>query len=368
MEWVEVTGVTLDEARERALDRLGVDASDAEIEVLTEASRSLMGLRKVEARVRARVRPTAPPPRQERNDRRRGAKRSSGASRSGGGRSQDRSRSKSGAGAERSRSDPKRKAPSGNGSRSSKSAGSNSKKSTRSESPDQPTQQGANGPAPRRRSRRLSSPSSSPPPSRSSNVSEAVVVTDSTRRVRRLSGPANESKILSTEKNSSNAQENTVTEDVSVEDQGAMVVEFLDGLMEAFGLEGSPGIAGSDEDSVDVAISGDSLGLLIGPGGHTLAALTEVTKTVLQRQNGGSGRARVRLDVAGYRERRRAALDVFAREVADTVKSSGEAKALEPMHSADRKVVHDTIGEVDGVGTVSDGDEPRRRVVVVPEG
>lgn len=159
-----------------------------------------------------------------------------------------------------------------------------------------------------------------------------------------------------------------MSEEVSTAEQGEMIVEFLDGLLESFGLAGTAAVAASDEDSVDVAVDGDDLGLLIGPGGHTLAALTEVTKTVLQRQNNGSSRARVRIDVAGYRERRREALDAFTREVAETVKSTGEPRALEPMHSADRKVVHDSASEIEGVGTISDGDEPRRRVVIVPEG
>ncbi|MDG2039968.1 MAG: R3H domain-containing nucleic acid-binding protein [Ilumatobacter sp.] len=156
--------------------------------------------------------------------------------------------------------------------------------------------------------------------------------------------------------------------DVSVEDQGAMAVEFLDGLLESFGLNGSAGVVAVDEGTVEVEVTGESLGLLIGPGGHTLSALTEVTKTVLQRRDNSGTRARIRLDVGGYRERRRAALDVFARDVAETVRSTGEPRALESMHSADRKVVHDTVNEIEGVATVSDGEEPRRRVVIVPEG
>ncbi len=158
-----------------------------------------------------------------------------------------------------------------------------------------------------------------------------------------------------------------MSEEVSTAEQGEMIVEFLDGLLDSFGLAGTASVAACDDDSVDVAVEGDDLGLLIGPGGHTLAALTEVTKTVLQRQNNGASRARVRIDVAGYRERRREALDAFTREVADTVKSTGEPRALEPMHSADRKVVHDSASEIEGVSTISDGDEPRRRVVIVPE-
>ena len=66
------------------------------------------------------------------------------------------------------------------------------------------------------------------------------------------------------------------------------------------------------------------------------------------------------------RERRRAALEKFAVAVAHEVRDSGRSKALEPMVSADRKVVHDSIHDIDGVASHSDGEEPRRRVVITP--
>ena len=81
----------------------------------------------------------------------------------------------------------------------------------------------------------------------------------------------------------------------------------------------------------------------------------------------GTHHGRVRLDVSGYRQRRREALARFAAQVADDVKSSGVQKALEPMNAADRKVVHDTVNEIDGVRTVSEGEDQRRRVVILPE-
>jgi len=71
MEWIETTGATLDEAKERALDRLGVAEDEMEVEVLVEGSRSMFGLRRTEARLRARVRPTSPRPKVERRDRNR---------------------------------------------------------------------------------------------------------------------------------------------------------------------------------------------------------------------------------------------------------------------------------------------------------
>ena len=90
MEWIETTGATLDEAKERALDRLGVAEDELEYEVLAEATRSMLGLRRTEARMRARVRPTSPRPKVERRDRNRRGDRSRGGggrARQGGGRS-----------------------------------------------------------------------------------------------------------------------------------------------------------------------------------------------------------------------------------------------------------------------------------------
>jgi spoIIIJ-associated protein len=72
------------------------------------------------------------------------------------------------------------------------------------------------------------------------------------------------------------------------------------------------------------------------------------------------------VDIAGYRERRRAALGRFAEKVAEEVKATGSARLLEPMNSADRKIVHDTLIEFEGVTTRSEGEDPKRRVVVEP--
>lgn len=157
-----------------------------------------------------------------------------------------------------------------------------------------------------------------------------------------------------------------MSDDIPLEEQGGMVVEFLNGLVASYGLEGAAAVASIEDDVIDVSITGEGLGVLIGPGGHTLAALGEVSKTALQRRLGGTARCRVRVDVAGYRATRRDALVKFTGEVAEKVRDTGSAHALEPMSSIDRKIVHDAVGELDGVGSTSDGEEPRRRVVVVP--
>ena len=85
----------------------------------------------------------------------------------------------------------------------------------------------------------------------------------------------------------------------------------------------------------------------------------------MQRQTGGHG-VRVHVDVGGYRAKRREALAEFARQLAERVRDEDEEQALEPMGASDRKVVHDVVAEVDGVSTISVGEEPRRRVVIRP--
>ena len=110
-----------------------------------------------------------------------------------------------------------------------------------------------------------------------------------------------------------------------------------------------------------------SSGILVGRGGATLGALQELARTVVQSRTAGPTE-RILVDVAGYRAKRSEALQRFTRQVAEEVLSSGSEQALEPMLAPDRKVVHDTVSEIDGVETRSEGEEPRRYVVVSPPG
>ena len=153
---------------------------------------------------------------------------------------------------------------------------------------------------------------------------------------------------------------------VSVDEQAEIVKTFLEGLVEAFGAQGEVAATTVDEDTVEVAVTGDDLALLIGPKGQTLLAVQDLSRTVVQRRAAGRHEGRVRIDVSGYRSRRREALVRFTGQVAAEVKASGVQKALEPMGAADRKIVHDTANEIDGVSTISEGDDPRRRVVILP--
>ncbi|HEX6311964.1 MAG TPA: RNA-binding cell elongation regulator Jag/EloR [Acidimicrobiia bacterium] len=151
--------------------------------------------------------------------------------------------------------------------------------------------------------------------------------------------------------------------DVPIEEQAETAETFTRGLVEAFGADAAVETRVDDEDTVVVEVTGDNLGLLVGPRGATLAAMEELVRTVVQRHTGGHG-ARINVDVGGYRAKRRQALTDFSRELAEKVLETGDEQALEPMSAADRKVVHDAIAEVDGVTTGSEGEEPRRRVVI----
>lgn len=156
----------------------------------------------------------------------------------------------------------------------------------------------------------------------------------------------------------------TEAQDMDVEGQAEHAERFARSLVEAMGLAGAVRARVEDE-TVLVDIDGDGLGLLVGPRGSTLLAVEELVRAVVQ--HGLSGRsARLRIDVGGYRERRREALAAFARQVAEEVLSTNRERALEPMNPPDRKVVHDAVAEIDGVATSSEGEEPRRRVVIRP--
>ncbi len=301
MEWVETTGRTVDDAKEAALDQLGVDERDAEFEVVEEPRTGLFGRMRGEARVRARVRPMAARPKVEGRDRRRRRNDSSS-------RSNDRPKSSSGTDGDRQQS----------GSDSGAAGGS------------APPAGGAKKQRPRSRSGRP------------------------------------QSQTASADTGASTEEGSTMTNDVTVEEQATIMKTFLDGLVEAFDYEASIGEERIDDETIELQVEGSDLGLLIGPKGQTLQAVQELARTVVQRQASGTHHGRVRIDVAGYRQRRREALERFTHEVAAAVLATGEPKALEPMHPADRKVVHDVVNELDGVATTSEGEEPRRRVVIVP--
>ncbi len=153
--------------------------------------------------------------------------------------------------------------------------------------------------------------------------------------------------------------------DLTTEEQGRIGGDFLRGLLQEMGTTATVTSSELASGVIELSVTGEDLGTLIGPKGATLAALQELTRTVLQREASFSER-RVIVDVNAYRRRRHEALTRFVQQVAAEVKQNQTRRALEPMPPADRKVVHDAVNAIDGVTTVSQGEEPYRRVVLVP--
>lgn len=276
MEWVETTAKTIEEAKELALDQLGVAVDDAEFEVLEEPRPGLFGRTRGEARVRARVRPTKPRPKVERRDRRRKA----------------------------------------------------------GDKPDQ--------------------------------TDEATVVADvdavetsAPTPKPRAAKPAARQPAKKTEEPVNDANNTPTVEAVAAEAE-----KFIHGLLSALDLEGTTAVRHDGED-IEVDVDGENLGVLIGPRGTTLLAVQDLVRVAAQRRI-GDHTTRLRLDISGYREKRQAALARFAMEQADAVASTGEERALEPMPSADRKVIHDALSIRTDVVTRSEGEDPQRRVVIAP--
>jgi len=137
---------------------------------------------------------------------------------------------------------------------------------------------------------------------------------------------------------------------------------FLDGLFQAAGLSATVESSINGEE-IDIAVQGENLTMFVGPRGVTLTNLQDITRVVSQRRLGDHD-TRLRVDVGGYRQRRKDALGRFALKVANDVQESGTPRILEPMNSADRKIVHDTLANMEGIVTHSEGDDPFRRVVV----
>ena len=124
--------------------------------------------------------------------------------------------------------------------------------------------------------------------------------------------------------------------------------------------------AREEAEAIVVTCSGPDVGLLIGRHGQTIDSIQYLLNAVGWRTY-GEGRREVVVDAADYRARRRATLEALALRVADRVRESGEREELEPMTAVERKVVHLRLKDVSGVGTTSEGTEPNRYVVVVPE-
>ena len=280
MEWVEVRGEDVAAAEELALDQLGVAREDAEFEVVTAPENRWLGLRKTEARVRARVKPVGPQPKT--NNR---------------------------------RQEKKRKKP--------QNKEKTQTKKTTNNAPKSPKKQGEK------------------------ENNRKKINKNNTNQKKEKAGKMEE------------------REPMPQAEQEEAVVEFLEGIIAGFGLDATSKTH-LEEERIIGSINGDDVGLLIGPKAGTLLALQDLARTTVQRHASGRQTNRLSVDVGGYRERRKASLIEFTQRQIEDVNESGEALSLEPMGSADRKIIHDAVAENETVTSSSQGDEPRRYVIIHP--
>jgi spoIIIJ-associated protein len=152
--------------------------------------------------------------------------------------------------------------------------------------------------------------------------------------------------------------------EASLEDEAEAAADFLEGLLDALDLPGDLRIRVADDEHAEVELVDVGTGALIGRRGQTLEAIQELLRCALQREF--QRRARVKVDVEGYRARRLEKLMEKAEEAIDAVLETGEAERLEPMDVFERKAVHHLVAGVDGLESRSQGREPARRVIIEP--
>jgi spoIIIJ-associated protein len=279
VEWVETTGKTVEEAKELALDQLGVDANEAEFELVEEPKSGLFGRTRGSARVRARVVPLTPRPKTERKRR--------------------------------------------------------SKK---------PSDRNENGGAVTAATEPASEPATASEPAEPSEASGG----------RRRNSGAGSSRA---------AAADTPRESMDTAEQMKVLEDFLTELASSFGLTATASSTIEDNE-LTVNLSGEQLGLLVGPRLATLDSIQEIARNALQRQAAGREYAKVIVDVENIRSRRKDSLTAFVTDAARQVVDDDVDVVFEVMSSVDRKQVHDVASELDGVVSASEGEDPRRRVVL----
>ncbi|HEU4392117.1 MAG TPA: R3H domain-containing nucleic acid-binding protein [Solirubrobacterales bacterium] len=142
------------------------------------------------------------------------------------------------------------------------------------------------------------------------------------------------------------------------------VRELIEGVLDELDLDGEVEIE-EDDDCIAATVEGeDDYGLLIGKRGQTIDALQLLCYQAAFR--GMRERKRVLLDAAGYRERRRETLEGRADRAAEQALSGGRVVEMDPMSAQERRIVHERLKERSGIETYSEGDEPRRCVIVAP--
>jgi spoIIIJ-associated protein len=146
-----------------------------------------------------------------------------------------------------------------------------------------------------------------------------------------------------------------------LENEGDIAADYLEELLDIADLDGDLDMD-VEGDRAAVSIVGADLSQLVGRNGEVLEALQELTRLAVYRETGE--RSRLMLDISGYRAEKREQLVRLAEETMATVRETGESVSLDPMSPFERKVVHDAVARIRGVSSESEGEEPRRQVIV----
>ena len=300
MEWLEISAASVESAKERALTHLGVHESEAEFEVLSEERVGLFGRIRREARVRARVIPT---PVRSKEGKRRG--------------------------------------------HNSRKAGSGSARRSEAARP---------------------AGSASPQPQSSARANRRAPTNPSTDARPRADNGPRDSGSIGRRRGSSDKENGEPMMDhdtgPSLLEQADLAESFVRGVADTVGVPLAFTRHDVEDGIMRIEADGEGIGLLVGRRGATAQALDELVRTVLQRSGGTTREGKIRMDVGGIRTRRAAALADFTRKVAQEALESGEEIALEPMNRVDRKIVHDAITEFEQLESRSEGEDPRRRVII----
>ena len=150
---------------------------------------------------------------------------------------------------------------------------------------------------------------------------------------------------------------------LSIED---VAREFLLKVFKAMNIEAQIDIKYSEADrNMDINLSGEEMGLLIGKRGQTIDSLQYLVSLVVNKES--KEYLRVKVDTENYRNRRKATLEELAKNIAYKVKRTKRAVSLEPMNPYERRIIHSALQDDKYVTTHSEGDEPYRRVVITPK-
>jgi len=149
---------------------------------------------------------------------------------------------------------------------------------------------------------------------------------------------------------------------VDLEQEGEIAADYLEELLDIVDLDGDIDMDVEGERAM-VSLVGGNLDQLVGDEGKVLDALQELTRLAVLREAGH--RSRLMLDIAGWRAAKRAALTEAGTQAAEKVKESGEPVSMDAMTPFERKIVHDAVAAA-GLRSESEGEEPRRHVVVLP--